>query len=163
MVQFNKEENNMEEIKSIERYLIENGNDVTNKKLQKLLYFSQAWFITLNTYEEDQDQNLTRLFREKIQAWRHGPVIPESYQRYKKYSYFSIEKKEVEEFDVLTNEEVKKFLNQILETYDDFTGDELESISHQESPWKDAFVANENREIEPQAMFSYFREISVSE
>ncbi len=30
---------------AIEKYLINKGTNVSNKKLQILLYFSQAWFI----------------------------------------------------------------------------------------------------------------------
>ena len=49
-------------------YFIKKGvdekNPITNKKLQKLVYYSQAWSLVLNN---------EKLFNEKIEAWVHGP------------------------------------------------------------------------------------------
>ena len=45
----------------------ENEGSITNMKLNKLLYFAQAWSLT--KYGEP-------LFEEEIQAWQHGPVVP---------------------------------------------------------------------------------------
>ncbi|MBW4622042.1 MAG: DUF4065 domain-containing protein [Cyanosarcina radialis HA8281-LM2] len=44
------------------------GNTVNNLKLQKLVYYSQAWHLAIHG---------TPLFEEDFQAWIHGPVIPE--------------------------------------------------------------------------------------
>ena len=43
----------------------EHGDPISNLKLQKLLYYAQAWFLAL------QDKPL---FDERIEAWAHGPV-----------------------------------------------------------------------------------------
>ncbi len=52
---------------------VEEG-DITNLKLQKLCSYAQAVCLML----------LDRpLFNEYIQAWKHGPVIPELYEKYK--------------------------------------------------------------------------------
>jgi uncharacterized phage-associated protein len=48
----------------------------SNLKLQKLLYYAQGHHLAL----ED-----TPLFREAIQAWSHGPVVPDVYHEYKSY------------------------------------------------------------------------------
>ena len=40
---------------------------ITNLKLQKLVYYSQAWFLGI--YQKP-------LFSDKIEAWVHGPVVP---------------------------------------------------------------------------------------
>ena len=42
------------------------GN-ITHSKLQKLLYYCQAWHYTI--FNEV-------LFDERIEAWTHGPVVP---------------------------------------------------------------------------------------
>ncbi|HEU0080276.1 MAG TPA: type II toxin-antitoxin system antitoxin SocA domain-containing protein, partial [Longimicrobiaceae bacterium] len=50
------------------------GDSITNLKLQKLVYYAQAWAVTL----------LGRpLFEEKVEAWAHGPVGDVVYQAYK--------------------------------------------------------------------------------
>ena len=49
---------------------------VSNLKLQKLLYYAQAWHLGLYG---------TSLFPEKFQAWASGPVIPELFWRWKEF------------------------------------------------------------------------------
>jgi uncharacterized phage-associated protein len=53
----------------------EEGNElISNLKLQKLLYYAQGVHLALHD---------VALFPEEIQAWMHGPVVPEVYQKYK--------------------------------------------------------------------------------
>lgn len=51
---------------------------ITPLKLQKLLYYAQAWSLVFRG---------KALFYEDIEAWVHGPVIPLVYQRYKHHGY----------------------------------------------------------------------------
>lgn len=51
-------------------------DDLTNMKLNKLLYFAQGYY--LKKYGRP-------LFDNAIEAWEHGPVVPEVYSAYKKY------------------------------------------------------------------------------
>jgi len=60
-------------------YIIENLNkkkidDLTNLKLQKLLYF--AYGVHLSLFDK-------KLFDDEIQAWKLGPVIPSVYNEFK--------------------------------------------------------------------------------
>ena len=60
-------------------YIIENLHkknidDLTNLKLQKLLYF--AYGVHLSLFNE-------KLFEDEIQAWKHGPVVPSVYHEFK--------------------------------------------------------------------------------
>ena len=48
----------------------ESGRDVTHMKLQKLLYYAQAWSAV---WDE------RALFDERVEAWVNGPVIPSVY------------------------------------------------------------------------------------
>ena len=45
------------------------------KKLQKLVYFAYAWTVAL--LNESADDLHFRLFDAQIEAWIHGPVVPE--------------------------------------------------------------------------------------
>lgn len=49
-------------------------NDITNLKLQKVLYL--AYGLHLCLYDED-------LFQSPIHAWKHGPVVPDVYKEFK--------------------------------------------------------------------------------
>ncbi|MBB6109747.1 Uncharacterized phage-associated protein [Mucilaginibacter lappiensis] len=55
---------------------IDEGNPVTQMKLQKMAYFAQGY--NLARKEE-------KLFKEEIQAWKFGPVVPVIYNDYKLY------------------------------------------------------------------------------
>lgn len=102
-------------------------DSMTHKKLQKLCYFAQAWFCAL--YDG------TPLYNERIEAWVHGPVIPSLYPIYADYKWNDIPKqREAEPF----NENITKVLQAVYNTYGRFTGDQLESLTHDEQPWKDA-------------------------
>lgn len=49
-------------------------DDLTNMKLNKLLYFAQGHY--LQRYGKP-------LFDNAVEAWDHGPVVPEVYTAYK--------------------------------------------------------------------------------
>lgn len=130
------------------------------KKLQKLVYYAYAWVLAL--LNEDIDNIENRLFDEEIQAWVHGPVCPELYSEYKSYGWSKIEK--IEE-RVRLDDEVEDILNQVWEVYGSFTGNELESITHQETPWVEArkglsaFTISQN-EIDDRVIFEYYNSLN---
>jgi uncharacterized phage-associated protein len=57
------------------------GEELSNLKLQKLLYYAQGHHLA----ERHQP-----LFTEQIQAWSHGPVVPQVYHEYKSCGSSSI-------------------------------------------------------------------------
>ena len=77
----------MYDVLDVCRYVINYSNDkeygISNLKLQKILYFIQACFLT-NTDSQ------TPCFHEKIEAWDFGPVVPEAYREYKQYGSSNI-------------------------------------------------------------------------
>lgn len=118
------------ELQAIADYFVysakHNDSIITNKKIQKLVYYSQAWSLALN------DRSL---FKDPIEAWVHGPAIRSLYNRYKSYGYGNID------------EDVKKphftpidesLLNDIWNVYGKYDGDYLELLTHSERPWIDA-------------------------
>ncbi len=65
------------------KWFIENNDSVTPKKLQKLLYYLYAWgLVFLN---EDIDDLSDKVFSGEFEAWVHGPVNRDVYERYKPY------------------------------------------------------------------------------
>ena len=51
------------------------GDLMTNLRLQKLLYFAQGWY--LSRYGKP-------LFQDEIEARKYGPVVPKIYETYRK-------------------------------------------------------------------------------
>jgi uncharacterized phage-associated protein len=104
----------------------EQGEVLTNLKLQKLLYYSQAWFLALND---------RALFEEDFQAWAHGPVLPSQYHRFKEYAWRPLTV-EVDVPDI--SGEIGEHLTAIIEEFGTETAVALELMTHRETPWIEA-------------------------
>lgn len=104
----------------------DSGDSMTPLKLQKLLYYAQAWHLL--AFDKP-------LFDEDMQAWAHGPVVPSVYHEFKGYGFNSIpEHKAIEEIDA-TSEAI---LSQVADIYGEFSAKRLEAMTHLEAPWRDA-------------------------
>lgn len=115
---------------------------VTNLKLQKLLYFAQVYYLV----KFDKP-----VFREEIQAWELGPVIPEVYQACKK----SGEGKMIKEKDNADiKEEDKEILRKVWNKFGIYTASKLVDIIHSHKPWK---RADKNEEITHKQMKDYYK------
>lgn len=106
---------------------ISEGRAITNKKLQKLLYYAQAWSMV---YDKKP------LFKEDIEAWIHGPAIKSVYNKYKIFGFSSINEniKESEIKDVPSRD----LLESIWTTYGKYDAQYLEQLTHNEEPWQKA-------------------------
>jgi uncharacterized phage-associated protein len=105
-------------------------DNLTNLKLQKLLYYIQAWSLAIRG---------TRFIDCEFEAWIHGPVCRELYDRFKGlYTFVSLETEDYESVVSAIQEEDREFIDFILDNYGGFSGSELENMSHQELPWQDA-------------------------
>lgn len=97
---------------------------LTNKKLQKLLYYAQAWSLALRNRP---------IFKESIEAWIHGPVIPKAYHHYKKFGFGAI-RDNTNDIDPSSNE-YKDILDEVWRIYGKYDADYLEILTHNEDPW----------------------------
>jgi uncharacterized phage-associated protein len=128
------------EATKISKYIIAKydnvGDLITNKKLQKLLYYIEAWSLV----------HLDSLIDEDFEAWVHGPVIPSLYQEYKHFSYSPIVlkyEKDIDSSKYIKSFEIESKLNQsyftlidaVLNKYGILSSRELELLSHSENPW----------------------------
>ncbi len=104
----------------------ESGDSITHLKLQKLLYYAQAWSLVLLD---------KRMFKEEIQAWMHGPVVPEVYEEYSKYGYQEIPKPN--ECPIIAKE-YEEVLEEVMKTYGIYQAKYLEMLTHSEQPWIEA-------------------------
>jgi uncharacterized phage-associated protein len=129
----------------------ESGSFISNLKLQKLLYYIQAWHLSVFRRP---------LFPEKFQAWPHGPAIPEIYRRYKHYGWRNID----EAVDCPSLEPtVTRFIEEVLDEYGPLDARRLESLTHREDPWIEARNGLEDaepcsNEISEGTMEQYYRQ-----
>lgn len=125
---------------TIARYIINYSNDrgygVTNLKLQKLLYFVQAAFLRIYGFP---------CFKEDMQAWMFGPVIPIVYHQYKRYGNREIPGEGIILDDPSIQVDHKETIKFIIEFFKDYSSSSLVQITHEQAPWKNAYVKGENR------------------
>jgi uncharacterized phage-associated protein len=100
------------------------GDSITNLKLQKLVYYAQAWAATL----------LGRpLFDEPVEAWAHGPVVDVVYQEYKQFGYQGLPgSRRRPRFSPVE----RVVLEDVLAIYGEHSAKFLEELTHGEMPWQ---------------------------
>ena len=145
-------------------YCDERDYFLSNLKLQKLLYFIQAYFLCYIPSNEG-------CFKEEIQAWDFGPVVPEAYHEYKKFGNTTIPKvtqyMEVDETDFWTlkiskysNDKIKledqEIIRSVVDKFAQFSTTTLVNITHNQSPWKDAYAQGKNTIITKRSIRRYF-------
>lgn len=124
------------------------GRTISNLKLQKILYFVQAEFLV--------SQN-TPCFREHIEAWDFGPVIPDVYHRYKVYGSASIPIICDENFCPFNNDD-KILVDEIIEQCSKYAASTLVEITHRQSPWREAYRQYCGAVISNDSIKAFFQE-----
>ena len=112
----------------VARYILTKTGEMTAMKLQKLVYYSQAWSLV---WDESP------LFEDDILAWAYGPVVPVLYGYHK--GQFKVDEDTFADgnVDALTANQ-KDSVEKVLEVLKDKSGQWLSELTHMESPWKDA-------------------------
>lgn len=125
---------------------------LSNKKLQKLLYYSQAWYLVIKNQ---------KMFSDDIEAWIHGPAIPSVYARFKEFGANDINiEVDSSEFESLSGDE-KALLDAVWAVYGKYDANYLEVLTHSEEPWLEARknlspVESSDMVIDPALMKSYY-------
>jgi uncharacterized phage-associated protein len=99
---------------------------LTNLRLQKLLYYAQAWSLVLRESE---------LFPEEIEAWWWGPVVPAVYHQLPDGEGASqIQLAMFVDVPGLSPEEAD-LVGGVWEAYNQYSALQLSRMTHQEMPW----------------------------
>jgi uncharacterized phage-associated protein len=130
-------------------FILRARGPMTAMKLQKLVYYSQAWSLV---WDE------VKLFPERIEAWAAGPVVPALYDRHR--GEYLLDRWPVGNADSLAPAE-KATVEAVLKFYGDKSSQWLSDLTHSENPWKDAREGiapgdRGNREITHAAMAEYY-------
>lgn len=137
------------------KYVIDYSNEkeygISNLKLQKILYFIQAYFLI--------KQPSRCCFDDRIEAWDFGPVVPKAYREYKQFGSSDIPTiMDFEKSDsngCITGED-KNLIKTVIDKFADYSATDLVGLTHNQSPWIDAYIPHMNREITPEAIKEYF-------
>lgn len=109
----------------VAQYILGRLGRLTTWKLQKLCYYSQAWSLVWDGEP---------LFRERVEAWANGPVIPALYEKHRGNFYVS----NIGGNPKKLNETQKETVDAVLKAYGGKTSSWLSAGTHREAPWKDA-------------------------
>ena len=99
---------------------------ITNLKLQKVLYFAQAYYLS---------KVGKPLFSDDIEAWAYGPVVPDVYKKFRSNKSNPI----IFEKDTSSlSDEDKEILKKVWGTFGRYSASKLVDITHAHTPWKEA-------------------------
>ncbi len=140
-------------IKVVSKYIISNCEDVTPLGLQKLLYYSQAFYKLFVGSD---------LFKDDCEAWVHGPGYKVIYDEYKSYGRNIINLECDEEISLDEVEET--LLNNVIKYFGCYRAKILEEMTHNERPWimtRIGLKKNEscNRIIKRELIDEYFKDV----
>ena len=98
------------------------GDSVTQLKLQKLVYYTEAWFMV------HFDRTLTTA---DFEAWAHGPAIRALYGKYRAHGWDGLPPEKGPE----PHGYLCPFLEAVYNEYGQFSAKRLERMTHEEDPW----------------------------
>lgn len=133
----------------VAKYVISYSNEkryeISNLKLQKILYFIQAEFLV----SENEP-----CFYEEIEAWNFGPVVPEVYHVYKIFGGSNIYIRNFNKNKILQKD--REIIEAMVDVCAKYSPSRLVEITHNQAPWKNAYIRGVNNIITKESMKSFF-------
>jgi len=131
-------------------YILEKQGGMTAMKLQKLVYYAQAWSLVW-------DQR--PLFRDRIEAWANGPVSPDLYEWHR--GRFSVEPGSCPGDPDRLDADARETIDVVLAYYGEKHPRWLSDLTHMEDPWRNARRGipdgdRSNQELTHAAMAEYY-------
>ncbi len=140
----------MQDVNDVAAALLTEVGPVDTFKLQKLLYYSQAWHLAI--FDEP-------LFEDRIEAWINGPVVTSVFAQHR--GRRTVDRWPSGDRARLTKPS-RDVVMLVCKHYGDLSGANLSTLTHGEAPWKDARgsaapTAQLNEAIPTDAMKLYYQ------
>jgi len=123
----------------------EDTDDISNMKLQKLLFYAQSAFLAIKGEP---------LFDNKILDWQHRPVIKEIYEKYKDKGNQGIIKYDEKNLKDISKEDTNLLID-VYNLFGEYSAWGLRNLTHSENPWK---TTKRNEVITTDKMAKEFKE-----
>ena len=114
----------MANVFDVAAYILKCRGPMTTWKLQKLVYYCQAWSLV---WDDDA------LFPEEVEAWANGPVVRELYKVHKN-QYRVDDLGQGDESNLSPDQ--RETVEAVLKYYGDKSPQWLSDLTHMEDPWK---------------------------
>jgi len=111
------------------------SDPLTQFRLQKLLYYAQAWSLVLRE---------TELFTEEICAWKNGPVVEEVYRKLPDGRCAAYVAEDAFANAPALDPEEAAFLKSFWEAYSGYSASQLYRMTHSEMPWQKTWKEQPN-------------------
>lgn len=121
------------------------GREVSNLRLQKLLYFIQVLVIV---------ETGGPCFPDEVQAWTVDPIIPNVYHIFKIFGSWDIKEKEE---TTLIEDKIADYIKEMVDYCKDFPTSQLVEITHKQSPWIQARKRGLKSVITTNSLRDYFK------
>lgn len=140
----------------VAQYIINYGNEknysISNLRLQKLLYFIQAYYLAFTPSHEP-------CFREEIEAWDFGPVVPFVYLTFRRFGGNSIPT--IANYYWDQSDKDKEIIENIVDKLSVYSTVELMKITHKQTPWKESYKLRYNTIITKESIQHYFTKKNI--
>lgn len=143
----------MASVFDVAAYILQKRGSMTTMKLQKLVYYSQAWSLVWDG---------EKLFDEPIQAWANGPVVPVLYRAHQgKFTISSMRRGDSGQLSDVQCETI----DVVLDFYGKKSPQWLSDLTHMEEPWRRAYGNTPpgmrcDEEITLESMAEYYERLS---
>ncbi len=117
----------MASVFDVARYVLNHTDGMTTMKLQKLVYYCQAWSLAWDGLP---------LFEEDFQAWANGPVCPELFATHRGHFWLGSNYYNDHAPYPFTQEQIDT-MNAVLDGYADKEPQWLSELTHKERPWRE--------------------------
>lgn len=141
----------MANVIDVAKYISERHGEMSAMKLQKLMYYAQAWNLVW----------LERpLFDDDFEAWANGPVLASIYGLHR--GMFSVSTAMFSQGDTAALHDIERAnIDKVLDFYGQHTAQVLSNLTHQEMPWLQARAdlppgASSNALIPKSSMHEYY-------
>lgn len=111
----------------VARDILERLGSLSAMKLQKLVYYCQAWSLVW----DDRP-----LFPERIEAWTNGPVVPDLFACHR--GKFLVSPEDIPGDPARLDATAKETIEAVLDYYGGFNAQQLSDLTHSEEPWVQA-------------------------
>ncbi len=138
----------MTTVHDIAAYILRARGPMTAMKLQKLIYYSQAWSLA---------RSRRALFPEKLRAWANGPVVYELFDRHRRQFVVTQWDGDPDALPALD----RPIVDWVLTRYGALSGERLSALTHAEAPWREARAgmpvgSPSHREISHDSMRAFY-------
>src|ERR1043165_5227292 len=140
-------------------YILEKHGPMTAMKLQKLVYYSQAWHLVWTDGAE-------QLFDEPVRAWANGPVVHELYDQHR--GRLRLQPGDISGDPNRLLPAERETINEVIAAYRDKSAQWLSELTHHEAPCREAReraglapMDRGNAVISPASMYEYYQALTT--